>query len=777
MPLSSHQLSNLPASLTPIFGRDDEVAAVTSTIRQGRRLVTLTGPGGVGKTHLAIAVGRRLLEDFPEGVRFVSLAPITDSALVLPAIGRTVGVRDAGMGTMAEKLVGHLQDKRLMLILDNFEQVADAGPAITELLFACPNLSALVTSRMRLRLTGEVEHSVPPLPLPIGNDLNDLEQVSDVPAIHLFVARAEEIESRFVLTRDNVGAVAEICRRLDGLPLAIELAAAWTRLLSPQVLLTRLEQRLPMLTGGGRDLPSRQKTIRDSIAWSFDLLSQNEQHLFRRLGVFVGGFTLDAAEAVAGDSHGQAVLNGLARLMESSLLRRYEGGTGDPRFGMLETVREYGLERLAESGEEAVIRDRHAVWCLGLAEQYREGEGPWVEDLGWLSRVEAEHDNVRAALAWLERTGDVEGLLRLAGATQPFWDVRGHRVEAVDWLERALTCGEGAPPRARLHALAALGRNLQAQGYYARARGMHEELLALAREHNDAAWEAGALNFLGLGALNQERYDEATPLIEGAMAAYQRLGDRAGVCRCHYCFGIIAYGRGDLAVAAAHLEAALAWWRQRGHVANLAAPLIALGLVACDRGDHWAAAALLAEGLTRWEQDGSGSREIQAEWLAGVARLATCRRRAETAGRLYSASEALFDAVGQPLVVPPRSLYRRHVEALRNTMGADVFAAAWAAGRALPLEQAVGEARAVTVDPVAAGAAPPAAGAAVAAGLTPRETEVLRLIAQDRSNQQIADALFLSRRTVHKHVENILAKLDTDSRAGAAVWAVRHGLE
>ena len=397
---------------------------------------------------------------------------------------------------------------------------------------------------------------------------------------------------------------------------------------------------------------------------------------------------------------------------------------------MLETVREYGLERLAESGEEAVIRDRHAVWCLGLAEQYREGEGPWVEDLGWLSRVEAEHDNVRAALAWLERTGDVEGLLRLAGATQPFWDVRGHRVEAVDWLERALTCGEGAPPRARLHALAALGRNLQAQGYYARARGMHEELLALAREHNDAAWEAGALNFLGLGALNQERYDEATPLIEGAMAAYQRLGDRAASAGATTASESSPTGG---ATSLSRPPTSKPRWPGGGtaaSVANLTAPLNALGLVACDRGDHWAAAALLAEGLTRWEQDGSGSREILAEWLAAVARLAACRRRAETAGRLYGAAEALFDAVGQPLVVPPRSLYRRHVEALRNTMGADVFAAAWAAGRALPLEQAVEEARAVTADPVAAGAAPPAAGAAVAAGLTPRETEVLRLIAR-----------------------------------------------
>jgi non-specific serine/threonine protein kinase len=774
MPHSSRQLSNLPALLTTLIGRDDEVAAVMSTIKQGRRLVTLTGPGGVGKTCLAIAVGRQLLDDFPDGVRFVSLAPIRDPELVLPEIGRAVGVRGAGTSTVSDLLVRNLQDKRLLLIIDNFEQVSEAGPAITELLSACPNLSALVTSRMRLRLTGEIEHSVPPLPLPLPGDSDraGLKLISGVPAIHLFVARAQEIESSFMLTDDNVWAVSEICRRLDGLPLAIELAAAWTRLLPPQVLVTRLEHRLPLLTGGSRDLPSRQQTIRDSIAWSYDLLSPDEQQLFRRLSAFVGGFPLDAVEAIAGGGHEQAVLDGLATLMESSLLRRYESGTGEPRFGMLETVREFGLERLTESGEEPVIRDQHAAWCLGLAEEYSGQAGPFVEDPGWLARVEAEHDNVRAALAWLERTGDGAKLLRLAAATHSFWDARGHRAEAVAWLERALALDQGATTQVRFRALAGLGLNLQAQGEYAQATVVHEELLALAREHGDALWEARALFVLGLVTLNQERYDEAMALIQGAVAGYRLLGYEEGVYRSHYALGVIAYGRGDLATAAAHLEAGMTWWRSRASVMNLTVPLNALGLVVCDRGDHRAAGRLLAEGLTLWEQDGGASREVLAEWLAAVARLAACRGRLETAGRLYGASETQFDAIGRPLVVPPRSVHRRHVDTLRNYLGADVFAATWALGRALPLEQAIEEARAVTADSVV----PEAADAAVEAGLTSRETDVLRLLARGMTDREIADSLFVSHRTVNAHVASILAKLGVSSRREAAALSRDLGL-
>jgi predicted ATPase/DNA-binding CsgD family transcriptional regulator len=768
MALPNRQLSSLPTPLTVIIGRDHEIASVVAALDQhAHRLVTLTGPGGVGKTVLALAAGRTLEPVFRDGVRFVSLAPISDPDLVMPAIGRAVGVRDAGRHTISDRLVGHLKDKQHLLIIDNFEHVIEAAPGISDLLSNCPFLSVLSTSRMRLRLSGEREYPVPPLALPDSAAPHDFDGLAGFAAVQLFVERARALQPDFALSEVSVHTVAEICRRLDGLPLAIELAAARVTHLPLAALEARLERRLPILTGGPCDAPARQRTMRDTIAWSHDLLSPEEQVVFRRLAVFVGGCTLEAAGTVA--SNGADLLDNVGSLVTKSLLRQLEASNGEPRYRMLETVREYGLERLAESGEEVVIWDRHAAWCLSLAERYWVEEAAWAEDpAGWLARVEPEHHNVRAALAWLKRTGDGAGLLRLAGAMQPFWDVRGHRTEAVDWLERGLALGQGAPAQARLRALADLGRNFERQGYYAQAAGVHEVMLALAREHGDELWEARALHVLGLGALNQERYDEAAPLIEGAMAAYRRLGDEGGVCQGHYCSGVIAYGSGDLAAATAHLKAALAWRRNRGSVANLTVPLNALGLVACDRGDHRAATALLAEALTRWEQDGGRNGEVLAEWLAAVARLAANRGRPGIAGRLYGAAEALFDAVGLPLVVPPRSLYRRHVDILRDTLGPEAFATTWATGRELALEQAIEEARAVTADPIAAKAAPPAGALDVSPALTCREREVLHLLARGMTDREIADTLFISHRTVNSHVASILAKLGVSSRREVA---------
>jgi len=569
------------------------------------------------------------------------------------------------------------------------------------------------------------------------------------------------------------------------LPLAIELAAARVAVLPPPALLARLERRLPLLTGGPHDAPARLRTMRDAIAWSYDLLDPAAQALFCRLAVFTGGFTLDAAEAVAGapvsaaDSatphHAPDVLDLVTVLAANSLLQPIIAPGGEPRYGMLETVREYGLERLVERGEEAAARNRHAAWCLRLAEQNLVQQAGWAVETPWLAQIESEHANLREALAWLESAGAGADLLRLAGALQPFWDARGHRAEGVDWLQRGVAGGQGAPPQVRLRAMAGLGRNLERLGRYTQAEEVHTAVLDLARAEGDEYWEARALNLLGLGALNLERYDEALPLMTAAMAALQRLGDETGVSWCRYCFGIIAYGQGNLVAAAAHLEAALAWRRAHGTITNLTAMLIPLGLVACDREDRRAAATYLAEGLAHWEQDGSVSREVAAEWLAAVARLAACRSLPETAAHLYGASEALFHTLGEPLVVPPRSLYRRHVAALRETLGDAPFANAWAAGRALPPAQAIAAARDVVANP-AAGKAPPADVPGASRTLTPREQDVLQLLAAGWTDREIAGALFLSHRTVNSHVASILAKLGVPSRRKAVACARERAL-
>ncbi|HEU0114876.1 MAG TPA: LuxR C-terminal-related transcriptional regulator [Thermomicrobiales bacterium] len=765
---------NLRPPLSTFIGRESEAGAVAALLRRDDvRLVTLTGPGGVGKTRLAARAAAAVADDFPDGVWLVNLAPISDPGLVLPAIAQALGVREARDEPLAQRLETFLASRRLLLMLDNFEQVVAAAPLVAAALGACPGVKALVTSRIRLRVSGERERPVPPLTLP-GPDAATAPETPASEAVRLFVDRALAVKPDLALTAETAPAVAEICRRLDGLPLAIELAAARVKVLSPAALQARLERRLPLLTGGGQDLPARQQTMRAAISWSYDLLTPDEQALFRRLAVFVGGFTLAAAEAVVGDEAGD-VLDGIASLADKSLLRRIEHGAVDPRYGMLETVREFGSEQLATSGAEAATRRRHAAWCMTLA------ESTWIgvdarADAAWLNQLEADLDNVRAALVWLEQSGDAAGLLRLAGALWPFWHRHSHRREGRDWLERALAGGRSAgvafAARVRpLYGAAYLARN---RGDYARATAQATECLALARETGDRRSAARALQLLAFIALAQGDYDRATARGEEALALSETLGDRSGWSAWVLSdLGMAAYGRGELARAEEILAEALALYRRFPDPFGTALTLGYLGLVACDRGDHAAAAERLAASLPLWQA--MGNRENQAEWLAAVAALAAARREPETAARLFGAAETLRDALGHAFTLPERAAFDRGAAAARAAGGETRFVAAAAAGRALPLEQALAEASALLAS-VAAPPAPEPSEAPNDVGLTARERDVLRLLVAGQSNPQIAAALFISPRTASTHVTNILAKLGVASRTEAAACAVRDGL-
>src|SRR5215207_9722944 len=396
----------LPVPLTSFLARDQEIADVSALLRRDDvRLLTLTGPGGVGKTRLALTVAARLTGDFTDGAGFVSLAPVAHPDLVAPAVAQVLGVREAGNEPLVARLQAFLRERRLLLVLDNYEHVVDAAPLVTDLLGAAPDIRILVTSRTRLRLSGEHEHVVPPLALANTRGQVSYEAVADAPAVQLFIARAQAVQEAFSLTAENAAAVAAICRRLDGLPLAIELAAARVKVLSPPALLARLERRLVVLTGGGRDLPARQRTMRDAIAWSYALLAAPEQRLFRRLAVFAGGWTLEAAEAVSGGDDRVSILEGLQALARASLVQPVAQPDGEWRFYMLETLREFGLEQLRQEDDQGLATEQaHADYYRSLAEQaYVELVG--AQQRTWLTRLDAEDANIRAALDWISEHG------------------------------------------------------------------------------------------------------------------------------------------------------------------------------------------------------------------------------------------------------------------------------------------------------------------------------------------------------------------------------------
>jgi non-specific serine/threonine protein kinase len=757
--------------------------------RDDVRLLTLTGPGGVGKTRLAIAVAQSVADAFAAGVGFVPLAALRDPALVAPTIAKALGIQDMAGRPVVDVVRMALRDRELLLVLDNFEQVTAAGEMVAGLLETCPSLKVLVTSRTRLRVSGEQIFLVPALTAPDASLSHSVELAGTTEAVRLFVERAQRVKPSFALTGANVRDVAAICNRLDSLPLAIELAAARSDHIPPATVLAWLEKRLPLLTGGARDLPDRHQTMRNAIAWSYDLLHADEQSLFRRLAVFTGGFTLEAAEAIAGKewpdpsatgASSIPVLDAVATLVESSLVQLEESSDGMIRYRMLETVREHAQERLEASGEAANAHQRHADFFLRLAES-SELSALQPHGESRLAQLAADRANLQVALAWLAGAGATDSLMRLAVALRWFWVAYSDYREGYDWLEQAMDAiapvGEGAVAQSPLLAKALVGMGLLSsfQGNSQRAESLFTEGLALLQATGDTLNTALAL--VGLGALANHRADfaRATTLLQEALALANTLDEAglaasvAGIALSN--LGVTAQGQEQHELATTRHIDALARYREIGYVWGIARALRDLGDVARDEGSRQRALGHYRDALEMVQQGGDA--RVLTDGLAGIA-CVIASDQPRQAARLFGAANALRDRVGVVvLLANDQVALEQGITTARMLLGEAQFAIHWEEGLGLPSDQATVEALSVSIADTTA----EQGAAAIPFGLTAREHEVLRLVAAGASNRVIADTLFISLRTSQTHVSHILAKLDLPSRAAVAAFAHRHDLD
>jgi len=861
--------NNLPIQLTPFIGREQELETIVHMLRRDdARLITLTGSGGAGKTRMGLQAAAELSDFLNDGVFFVNLAPISDSALVVPTIAETLDIQERADPFLLKRLKEILSKKQMLLLLDNFEQVIDAGVQVVDLLTSCPGLKLLVTSREVLHVQAEHEFPVPPLELPDPKHLPDLAEISHNAAIALFLQRAQAVKPDFQLTDGNARAIVEICVRLDGLPLAIELAAARMKLFPPQALLARLDQRLAILGGASRDLPARQQTLHNTIAWSYNLLNADEQRLFRWLSVFVDGCSLQAIESICaalsnGDEAAQ-VLDAVASLVDKSLLQQTEQGGEEPRFTMLETIREYGLERLTVNEEMEAAHQAHAEYYLALAEE-AELELKGVHPGIWLEQLEREHENLRTALLWLLEQGkvayNVEIALRMGAALEEFWMIRGYLSEGRTFLERALTLYEGVATPFQANATRTVGRLALSQGdvdqgkvlcerQLALCRGLGdkpgtalalqrlgvvawvknnttiayaltEEALTLWRELDDKAYIAWVLSWLAYMASQQGNYSRGLALfeesqaicgqlenelssadtlgmladvlyysqsdpepiislLEKSLAISRRMDDKVEIAYCLRLSGHLALNEGKVTEAHSLAEEALELFKETGHRQGSSLSLCLLAKVEANQENYQTARTLYEQSLAAASR-GMDDRGSVASCLEGLAAVVAEQEELVWAARLWGAAEAQREAIGAPMPPVEGPAYESNVAEARSKLGDKTFTAAWAEGRVMTPQQALdaqsSEVTSLSPSAMPSSASPSKPTASYPDGLTAREVEVLRLLAQGMTDAQIAEELVISPRTVNNHLTSIYQKIQVSSRSAATRYAIDHGLD